>query len=241
MLTVNTDDAVRDIKKFLEPLTSQQARTAVSRSINEALVTGRVQLVREIANVYTIKPSLARQQLNNIKANSMKLVGQIAAVSRRHSMSDFKNSKYDAASNSMRSIVSQRKENGKLGKALKVRSLTGKSMRVKDKKKFTRLLIEIKKGQSKSIGSAFLMQSKGGVIWAGRGTYNSQYNFAWRDKRVSKTGNDLPANKLLTPSIYATAVNNAVQRKAEPIITDRYMQRLMHNLTAGVTHRGKYA
>ena len=241
MLTVNTDDAIRDIKKFLEPLTTQQARTAISRSINEALVTGRAQLVREIATVYTIKPSLARQQLNNIKSNSGTMVGQIRAVSRRHSMSDFKNSKYDAETNSMRSIVSTKKENGKLGKALRTRTLNGKSMRLKDKKKLTSLIIEIRRGQSRTIGSAFIMQSKGGIIWAGRGTYNSQYNFAWRNKRVNKSGNDLPANKLLTPSIYATAVNNSVQRKVEPVISDRYYQRMMHNLTVGMNYRGRHA
>jgi len=239
MITVNTDKAIRDLKKFFEPLTPQQAKTAVSRSINEALTTGRAQLVREIASVYTIKPMLIRKQLDIIKANSNLLEGKIRGETRRHSLSDFKNSKYDAGSSSMRSIATVR-QNGKPIKSLKARKLTAKSSRLKDRKKLTSLMIEIRKGQSMFIRSAFLLQSRGGTVWAGRGRYNSQFNFDWRDKRVTKEGNDLPVNKLLTMSVYAAAINKTVQIASEPKITERYIQRLTHNLTVGLNHRGKY-
>jgi hypothetical protein len=240
MITVDTTQAISDLRKYLEPLTPKQAGIAVSRSINEALTTGRAAIIRQVATVYTIKPSLVRQQLGILKSTSALLTGKISGVSRRHSLSDFKNTKYDAGSNSMRSITT-RSEAGKVYKKLVTRTLTGKSMRIKDKKKLTSLLIEIRKGDSKNIPSAFLMQSNGGMIWAGRGAYNSKFSFVWRNKRVSKQGSDLPANKLLTASVYAMAVNNDVQRTAEPVISSRYMQRLEHNLLKGVGFRGVYS
>lgn len=236
MLTVNTDQAIRDLKKFFEPLTPQQAKLAVSRSINETLTTGRAQLVREISTVYTIKPSLIRKQLDIIKSSSNLLEGKIRGETRRHSLSDFKNSKYDAGTSSRVTIATLR---GGI-KKIKTRKLTAKSSRISDRKKLKSLIIEIRKGESRRIQSAFLMQSKGGFIWAGRGKYNSKFNFDWRDKRLTKTGNDLPVNKLLTLSVYAAAINKAVQGRTEPRITERYIQRLTHNLTVGLNQRGKY-
>lgn len=238
MITVNTDQAVADLKKFFEPLSPQQAKTAVSRSINEALTTGRGELVKQITSVYTIKPMLVRNQLSIIKANSNLLEGRIYGTTRRHSLSDFKNSQFTTTATRTISTV---RENGKPVKRLKVRGLTARgAARLKAKKRMG-LSVEIRKGQTGNLPSAFLMQSRGGVIWAGRGKYNSQFNFDWRNKRISPTGNDLPANKLLTMSVYASAVNKIVQAGSEPKITDRYTKRLVHNLTVGLNHRGKYA
>lgn len=240
MLTVNTSDAINDLRRFFEPLTPKQAGIAVSRSINESLTTGRAQLVKEIASIYTIKPMLIRSQLDTTKAKSNLLEGKIRGVSRRHSMSDFKNSTYDATTHSMTSIATVR-DNKKVVKKIVSRPLTGKSLRIKDKKKYIGLTIQIKKGSSKNIQSAFLMQSKGGRIWAARGKYNSSFNWVWRNKRSVKDGSDLPVNKLLTPSVYATAVNPIVQRAIYQKIEARWLDRLEHNLTVGLTHRGRYA
>lgn len=238
MITVNTEQAISDLKKFFEPLTPKQAHTAVARSINETLTTGRAQLVREITSVYTIKPALARQQLSIVKSNVRVLEGKIMGHTRRHSLSDFKNSQFTGQT--VRSINTVR-EGGKPIKRLKVKGLTARGAARMKAKSRTGLAVEIRKGQSAIIPSAFLMQSRGGVIWAARGAYNSQFNFVWRNKRVSKSGNDLPANKLLTMSIYASAINKTVQQGTEPRISERYLQRLTHNLTEGIKHRGKYA
>lgn len=236
MITVNTDQAIQDLRKFFEPLTPQQAKLAVSRSINEALTTGRSELVKHISSVYTIKPALIRKQLDIIKAKSNLLDGKIRGETRRHSLSDFKNSQFTGSENR---TIRTMNEGGKLIKKIKVRGLTARgAVRIKSKRRVG-LMVEIRKGQSGIIPSAFLMQNKGGAIWAGRGRYNGQFNFEWRNQRVTKTGNDLPVNKLLTVSIYAGAINKTVQTGAEPKITERYMNRLEHNLTVGLNYRGK--
>ena len=237
MLAVDTSSAINDLRRFFEPLTPKQAGVAVSRSINESLRTGRAQLVKEISTVYTIKPMLIRNQLDTISAKSNNLEGKIRGVSRRHSMSDFKNSGYDVSTHSMTSIATKR-DSKKVVKKIVSRPLTGRSMKIKDRKKYIGLNVEIKKGSSKNIQSAFLMQSKGGRIWAARGRYNSSFNWEWRNKRSSKSGSDLPVNKLLTPSVYAAAVNRVVQGSINEKLSKRFLERLEHNLTEGLRHTG---
>lgn len=90
------------------------------------------------------------------------------------------------------------------------------------------LSTQVIKGKRKIIKSAFMQKIKRKRAFA-RGQYKSGGGFAFRNKRVTKTGNDLPMNNLLGPSLPAMIGSNStdLERSLGTLINERANEKLV--------------
>lgn len=99
--------------------------------------------------------------------------------------------------------------------------------------------VQAMRGKWKTVNSAFIITTKKGRrgVFA-RGQHEAGGEFKFRDKRIIKTGPDLPIQELSSVSIYTGAVNDGVMEELKPIATVHYEKRLAHemkNIINGIT------
>jgi hypothetical protein len=90
------------------------------------------------------------------------------------------------------------------------------------------LSIQVIKGKRNIVRSAFMQKIKRKRAFA-RGEYKSGGGFQFRNKRVTKTGNDLPMNNLLGPSLPSMIGSDAtnLERSLGTLISDRADEKLI--------------
>lgn len=90
------------------------------------------------------------------------------------------------------------------------------------------LRVEIVKGQSKVIKSAFGIKKLPGAAFA-RGTDDGR-NLTWRDKRIVKKGADMPIASIKSPSAFVQILNDNNRRKLSDFSYDVYNREVIRQL-----------
>ena len=90
--------------------------------------------------------------------------------------------------------------------------------------------VEIRKGSSKIIPSAFVQVMPNGSLGVfARGRYQGK-GFAFRDKRARKKGNDLEINQLTSISVPFAFNGDDVMEKTNNVLDSNVLNRIVHEL-----------
>jgi len=213
MITVNVDQACKDLKRFFANLSKQEIAKAQSAAINRTLIYGRSEIKKFIRGNYNIK-SNELKSLFIKKASYNRLSGNITAPKKNISLSHF-NPSFDFSSRGKISTIRiTRTKNGLQKSTKSKRGSTGKGVSV-----------EIKKGERVNLPYAFMIKDNNTMPVFARGKYKTGggYNFMHNKKR-------LPITKLLSTSIGAISTNNKMQRKLKADLTPEFRKRMIHEL-----------
>jgi hypothetical protein len=92
------------------------------------------------------------------------------------------------------------------------------------------VLVEIRKGQLKMIPSAFVQRMPNGSLGVfGRGRYQGK-DFAFRNRRQRKNGNDLEINQITTISVPFAFNGNDTMQKTNNVLDTSVLNRIVHEL-----------
>lgn len=222
MITAKLQVSLDRLYELKKELSKNQLNRAYSAAINRSLSHGLSVLKREIRNQYRVKSSL----LNGFpifKANPNKLEGYIKAKTHPLSLAHF---------NPVHEYTS-----GGANWATRVRTTKdGLTKTIRQKKRGAvkkGVSFEVKKGNRVSLPYAFMTKNDNEKPVFFRGSYkvgSSNYGIVRRNKRVVKKGSDLPIAKILTVSLYGTAVNKNVSGRLDLDLSAYLMKRLEHEL-----------
>lgn len=216
MVTISVQEANKKLADALKPLSGPEASTAIARAINHTLNKGRTTVKRNVKQDYDIKEADFTSNLTVWKANKNKLQGYINANSKPISLSHFNPTFQFTSGGQAKQLTLKRTKKGAQSKLKKIKSVTQVGV------SFT-----IKKGETKNLPFAFMLNSKK-VVFA-RGEYSGT-NFITRHKRKQQSGNDVPISKIISVSIFGTTQNENVQQRNMVDMTADYEKRLMHEI-----------
>jgi len=194
MIYIQTDDALRTVRRLGITLSATQLATAEARAINKTLGKARTSARREIKQVYNI----SQKNLKGVDyqhANAATVTGKLVA-SRKPIPLDAFSPKQETAAGSMR-ISKRGAQKTTIFKQAKSNPVAGVS-------------IEIFKNKRIVIPFAFMIPG-GAVRVFARGEYKSgaDYGFVERHVRVN-SGSDTPVKPLITISTFGSILNDKV-------------------------------
>lgn len=215
MVYISTQQAVKQLDTFRNQLGNKQFATAISRSINEAILQGRTEARAAVKGIYNI-PQRNLSGINVRKATSANLVAQLYASATPIPMDAFA-PKFETAS---RSITISRRGVQKQRDFKKAKKNPG-----------TGVSIEVVKGSRQIIPYAFLIPGAKPRVFA-RGAYKggSAYGFVQRHKRVEKDGSDKPVKPLLSVTVHAAVLNKDAMQKVGDKVNNVFPAALERNL-----------
>lgn len=221
MIQIETKDAMKGLQSLTRKLSLAEVKKAQSRAINHTLQIARTTTARAIREVYKIPYADARGATRIVRASQSTPTGYLKASGSRTPLSAFN----PRMLNEMGSFTQLKRG------ALVTSGKAKKSLRIGDRRRIGVMEVEIKVGRKERVNSAFFLPTLGKSTIMARGTYDSSKAFAWRHKRIKKSGNDTPIAALDTVSVYKAATTPETQTKIFSAIGSRYVDRLVHELS----------
>ena len=218
MIEVDVKSEINQLERLTSQLSSRSVAVATSRAINRAIVSGRVDAKKSIKREFNIQNAdLKVMRINN--STSSNLTGTLAVGRKPISLSHF-NPVFFAVQNGRISRIGINKRGNKTIKASRKDGAKGVSF-------------EVFKGKVVNIPYAFIIKNDKQKPVFARGRYEgsgNNYSFIKRDKRVNKTGPDLPITKLTTTSIYGAFQNPSVNKNINTTVMDSYQKNVEREL-----------
>lgn len=205
MIRVSVRRAVQTLRDAQEELSPRLFNQAVSRALNESILQGRTVGRSAVKEIYNI-PQRYVGGINIRKATPITLTSKLYASTIPIPMDAF-SPRFKTASKSF--TITRRGE-----QRTKERS-------TKRKGQAAGVSIEVIKGKREVIPFAFMIEGGRPRVFA-RGKYRtgSSYGFVQRNKRVNKSGSDIPVKPLLSVTVHAAVIN----KKSIAKINARVMQ-----------------
>jgi hypothetical protein len=211
---INTTQAAADLEARLQALYPPEAKKAINRAINHTLAIANTAASKAIRSVYNISASDLNDKSVKMVSRSSEgtLTGSINASVAPLSLSKFSPTWTRDRVAGNRSFLTSTKK----GSTKKV------------KRGNTGVKVQIIKGRTVSLPSAFLLFNSGGSPVMARGQYGSD-GFDWGQSRK-------PIGKLNTKSVYYALFNVDIQNELKGIIEERYPKRLLYELEKGLNY-----
>lgn len=226
MIRVNVQRAIRVLQEEGERLGRRNLNKAISRALNESILAGRTQARSSVKSLYNI-PQRYLGGINVIKSTSVSLVAKLYASSTPIPMDAF-SPKFQTSTMSI--TISRRGEQ---------RTRTRQRAR---KNIAAGVSIEIRKGNKETIPYAFMIQGGKPRVFA-RGEYKNgtSFGFVQRNKRVNKSGADIPVKPLLSVTVHAAVINQRsigqIQQKVNavfPVSIQRNIAYMLSSVSAEI-------
>lgn len=214
MVTVRVDEATKKIKANFSQLNDVQIAKATANAINRTLSKGRTEARKEVKRRYNI-PQKNLEGINQKNASKNFLQGYIYASSKPIPADAF-SPKFETAGST---ISISKKGAQKITANKKKESPNGG------------VSLEIVRGQRQIIPFAFLIPNAKPRVFA-RGQYRTggTFGFVQRHNRINSSGSDTPLASLLSVTVFAAIINDAVESRLSKTVNDYYEQRLEHEL-----------
>lgn len=214
MLYINTKQATKTLREELKPA-AEKIPKAVSMAINDTMRRTQAAAKREVKARYNVYSAIIQSEK----------VYKVRFSSPNHHHSDLKISTQQLPITAFKGVRQDAKETA-------VDKEGNKSVfsRLKNRgKKTGGVNVQILKGQKTHIRSAFIAVMKSGHVGVfARGEYGKP--FAFRKKRIKKSGNDNPIQELNTLNLSHTFLNAYIKPKIEKKAAETYDQRVRHHL-----------
>lgn len=220
MINVNTSQARNDLtRQIVSVLSQKEVAQAASRAINHTLSKTRTAVSKEIRSVYRMAASDVRDDTTIKRATLATLTGTVNANSSPMSLSKFNPVSTGFSKGNI--LTQTRRIGGKKG-GFGMSQVTKLGWK-------TGVTIEVAKGHTENIPSAFLLhQQSGNASVMARGNYSgSKFDFA-KER--------LPMSKLSSKSIYWASQNAGVVDRVSATTMVDYSARLLHELTQGLRY-----
>lgn len=198
-----TIQGLNELSRFADKI-SKNTTQATRIAINSSVKWGRTRIREDISKEYNVKlarlyASDKRKGINTKNATNSNLRGEITVGHMPVQLSGF---------NGVR--PSSEVTGYQVAFASNIKTKKQRTLR-KAIKRPIGMQVQIKKGRTQVIRSAFRIGKFGQTVFA-RGQY-AKNTFAFRHKRATTTGPDLPINGLNSTSVATMALSRSVQNK----------------------------
>lgn len=214
MIKFNVKRSIETLKDVQNKLSRRQINVAVSRSLNEAIVQSRTVGRSSVKEIYNI-PQRYLGGVNVVKSTTVSLTAKLYASTSPIPMDAFA-PKFETISGSI-SVSRSGKQKVREYKRKKKVAANGVS-------------IEVIKGKRTAIPYAFMIRGAKPRVFA-RGEYKrSGWGFSVRNKRIAKSGSDVPIKPLVSITVHAAVINKKSLTKIEDKAKDvfpRSLERLI--------------
>lgn len=219
MIRISLQQAIREISKAEKEFGEQKVHAAVRQALNEGIRKGRTEVRRSIQSLYNIKASRINDS-DKRKGLSLRLATN-------------KNLEADLDAGHVPITLSDTSVSYK-GDVVAVSFKRNKSGKITNKKNIKRstgiITVEIIKGQSKTIPSAFTIGVSSGATGIQSAT-SAIFARGKRGKPDFQFGKDrLPIDVISTVSVATAVISVRSQSIYNQTVTDYTMQRLMRSL-----------
>lgn len=204
-IKVNVEQATKELSKFYKELSKQEIDKSITRAINSTLLKAKTKANREIRQLYNLGTSQINSKIHLKQASYSYRIGELRAYNSTFPLKDF-NPKQ------IKGNVITKRVGGKKGNFA--------SSRI-NKPSFQGVMVEVFKGQPKTIESAFLLfkgNSNGSV--KAKGVYD--FGFQFNDKDKVKT--------LTTVSVASALKNTTVNSNLKQFTSIEYSTILKREL-----------
>lgn len=213
---INVKDATKKMQSEFLHLSGRELEKATANAINYALARTRTRVNKDVRTVFNITSNDVRDdtKIEKARASSRKLHGEIMANSRPLNLSRFN---------------PQQRNNGVLTRKVGGRIKGNFASKKENAWADTGVTIEIYKGKTETIKSAFLLFfGNGNAAVMARG-HNSRGVFTFSKPR-------LPIDGITSKSVLTAIINDQVEAKYSAYTQEVYGQRLIHEMQEGIKH-----
>lgn len=217
-IEVRTQQAAAELEAKLKSLYKGDAARAINRAINKTLSVANTESNKQIRSVYNIALSTLNDVENKRVKNSNEtmLTGTIQANQQPLSLSAFN--------------PAWTRDRVSGGTSFLTKTQRGRTRKMK--RGDTGVSVEIVKGNTVRLPSAFQIFNSGGAPVFARGLYGGTDGFLWGKKR-------LPIQKLNTKSVFFAIFSADIENKINDKLVEYYPDRLLHEINEGLKHSYK--
>lgn len=203
-----------DIRNLVKKMESKQAAYAISRGLNDSLKQGRSEAYRQVRGRYNLPLfEITRNKAVTLRAaRAANLDARLYANVKR----SIRLTRFRGVTGDFQRVKRRRVKGGGIQTKLIRGGKEFDSVTRQKKRKETKVKV-LKSGQKRVIRGGFLGRTKSGHVSVfGRSVNSKGYkngDFQWRNKRVNKTGADLPIAALTSFTPHKALSNKNIEEK----------------------------